>query len=158
VPRAIISVAEMLASPIRGLRPREIATPLQFGASFGTLDSRSTLEWAGRIAAKRAETGQCILPLRGEMDMLRTDILAFLRCPEDHSELTAASEKVVNQLNAATRQGQVANRLGKRLTDVIDGGLIRADGIVLYPIIDQIPILLWDDAIPLDQLADHTGE
>jgi len=85
--------------------------------------------------------------------MLRSDVLAILRCPEDRSELTVASEAVVNQVNAAILEGWLVNRAGKPVQRVIDGGLIRADGRWLYPIIDQIPILLRDDAIALDQLS-----
>jgi uncharacterized protein YbaR (Trm112 family) len=90
--------------------------------------------------------------------MLRDDVLAILRCPEDHSELAAASDAVVNQLNAAIRAGGLVDRAGKRVEREIDGGLVRADGAVLYPIVDQSPILLRDDAIPMQQLADRPGD
>jgi uncharacterized protein YbaR (Trm112 family) len=77
----------------------------------------------------------------------------LLRCPDDHSALTVASESVMNQLNDAIRQGRLVDRAGRRVERAIEGGLIRADGAWLYPIIDRIPILLRDDAISLDQLA-----
>jgi uncharacterized protein YbaR (Trm112 family) len=106
------------------------------------------------IAAKRLERKRWFNPpIRGEAGMLRSDVLAILRCPEDRSELTAASEAIVNQVNAAIREGRLVNRARKRVERVIDAGLIRADGAWLYPIIDQIPILLRDDAISLDQLG-----
>ncbi|MEX0612687.1 MAG: hypothetical protein WD738_17290 [Pirellulales bacterium] len=85
--------------------------------------------------------------------MLRSEVLAVLRCPEDRSELTAAPEAIVERLNADVREGRLLDRAGKPVARTIDGGLIRADGAVLYPIVDQIPILLRDDAILLDQLA-----
>jgi uncharacterized protein YbaR (Trm112 family) len=86
--------------------------------------------------------------------MLPSELLAVLRCPDDRSTLAAASETVVDRVNAAIRQGRLLNRVGKRIEKAIDGGLIRADGAFLYPIIDQIPVLLRDDAIPMDQLAE----
>ena len=89
-----------------------------------------------------------------EGGVLRSDVVAILRCPEDRSELTAASEAVVDQVNAAIRAGRLVNRSGKRVERALDAGLIRADGAWLYPVIDQIPILLRDDAISLDQLAE----
>lgn len=85
--------------------------------------------------------------------MLRSDVVAMLRCPDDGSELAVASEAVVGTLNAAIREGRLVNRAGKRVERVLDGGLIRADGAWLYPVIDEIPILLRDDAISLDQFA-----
>ena len=36
--------------------------------------------------------------------------------------------------------------------ETIDGGLVRAAGDVLYPIVDQIPVLLVDESIALSQL------
>jgi uncharacterized protein YbaR (Trm112 family) len=64
----------------------------------------------------------------------------------------------VSELNAAIREGRLINRAGKPVEQGIDGGLIRADGTMLYPIIEQIPILLQDDAIPLNQLAGRRSE
>ena len=34
----------------------------------------------------------------------------------------------------------------------LSGGLVRDDGTLLYPIVDEIPVMLVDEAIPLDQL------
>jgi uncharacterized protein YbaR (Trm112 family) len=61
---------------------------------------------------------------------------------------------MLQQINARIRDGRLVNRSGNRLGETIDGGLVRADGAVLYPIIDDIPVLLRDDAIALDQLAE----
>jgi uncharacterized protein YbaR (Trm112 family) len=35
---------------------------------------------------------------------------------------------------------------------LLDGGLLKASGDVIYPIVDGIPVLVRDEAIPLDQL------
>ncbi len=85
--------------------------------------------------------------------MLQNEIVAILRCPNNHTPLTAATEVVVDQLNSAIRGRQIVNRAGKRLNAQIDGGFVRADGKWLYPVVDRIPVLLWDEAISLDQLA-----
>ncbi len=34
----------------------------------------------------------------------------------------------------------------------LDGGLVRADGKYLYQVVDDLPIMLVDEAVPLDQL------
>jgi uncharacterized protein YbaR (Trm112 family) len=59
---------------------------------------------------------------------------------------------MMRRINAAVRAGRLINLAGKRLEETIRGGLLREDGALLYPIIDDIPVLLHDDAISLDQL------
>jgi uncharacterized protein YbaR (Trm112 family) len=43
----------------------------------------------------------------------------------------------------------VRNRLGGIVTQELDGALLRRDGLVLYPIQGNLPILLIDEAIPV---------
>jgi uncharacterized protein YbaR (Trm112 family) len=85
--------------------------------------------------------------------MLSADVLKYLRCPDDGSELTVASESVVRQINANIRNGKLRNRSGRILHESLSGGLIRAKGDVLYPIVHGIPVLLRDEAIPLENSA-----
>jgi uncharacterized protein YbaR (Trm112 family) len=85
--------------------------------------------------------------------MLPTKLLAFLRCPEDHSDLKAADDTLIQQINSAIRAGLITNHAGQVLETAIDGGLIRARGDLLYPVVRDIPLLLRDEAISLDQLA-----
>jgi uncharacterized protein YbaR (Trm112 family) len=41
----------------------------------------------------------------------------------------------------------------------LDGGLVRDDGRILYPVRDDIPVMLLDEAIDLDGLdASMTGD
>jgi uncharacterized protein YbaR (Trm112 family) len=44
----------------------------------------------------------------------------------------------------------VRNRAGRAVTETLDGGLLRADGKFLYPIRQDIPVMLVDEAILLD--------
>lgn len=85
---------------------------------------------------------------------MQNEFLTILRCPEDRSQLSPASDDKIRQINTAIRAGRLTNLAGKRLEETIDGGLVREDGALLYPIIDEIPVLLRDDAISLDQLDD----
>lgn len=84
--------------------------------------------------------------------MLQPELLAFVRCPEDHSALAPVDEEFVDAINAAIRAGRLLNRAGRAVDQIIDGGLMRARGDLLYPIVDGIPILLREEAIPVDQL------
>lgn len=85
--------------------------------------------------------------------MLRGEILATLCCPEDRSALSPASETLITEINTVIRGGRLRNRAGQIVEHLIDGGLTRADGNVIYPIIEGIPVLVRDEAIPLAQLG-----
>jgi uncharacterized protein YbaR (Trm112 family) len=84
--------------------------------------------------------------------MLQPELLAILRCPDNQTRLSQASDATVERLNAAIRAGRITNRAGKQPEGPLDGGLVREDGAYLYPIIDGIPVLLRNDAIPLSQV------
>jgi uncharacterized protein YbaR (Trm112 family) len=85
--------------------------------------------------------------------MIRPELLKMLVCPENKTELTVASSELVDRVNRAIAAGQLTNKAGHKLAKPLDGGLVRADGAVLYPIVDDIPMMLVDEAIPLDQPA-----
>jgi len=76
----------------------------------------------------------------------------MLRCPNDRSTLTAAEPELLARLNAAIAAKRLTNVAGQRVERPIDGGLVRAAGDLVYPIVDQIPVMLFDEAIPLAQL------
>jgi uncharacterized protein len=76
-------------------------------------------------------------------------LLQILRCPETHQALELADPELLAQLNSRIQSGQLTNRSGQPVTQTIDAGLIRADRHCLFPIRDDIPVLLTDEAIPL---------
>src|SRR5262245_1104772 len=81
--------------------------------------------------------------------MLDPELLKILCCPETHQPLTSASPEAIEKLNQRIQSGEVLSRGGKQVKDKIDGGLVRQDGKFLYPIRNNIPIMLIDEAIPL---------
>jgi len=46
------------------------------------------------------------------------------------------------------------NRAGRVIERALDDCLVKASGDLAYPIIDGIPVLVREEAIPLDQLGD----
>jgi uncharacterized protein YbaR (Trm112 family) len=89
---------------------------------------------------------------------MRAEVLSILRCPETHASLDAASDALINEINAAIRAGRLVDRAGKAVVETIDGGLVRAGGDVLYPIVDQIPALLADESIALSQVTGSSSK
>ena len=80
------------------------------------------------------------------------ELLKILACPETKQPLTLAPADLISSLNTRISQGQLSNRAGKSVTEPIDGGLVREDGQYLYPIRDDIPIMLIDEALALDEM------
>lgn len=82
--------------------------------------------------------------------MIDKELLEILVCPENHSRLAVAGQGLVDRLNGLIASGTLKNRLGRRVERTMDGGLLRDDKAFLYPILDGIPVLLVDEAIPLE--------
>jgi uncharacterized protein YbaR (Trm112 family) len=85
--------------------------------------------------------------------MLRPEVLATLCCPEDRSALSLASELLITEINTIIRRGRLRNQAGQVVEHRIEGGLTRAGGDLMYPILQGIPVLVRDEAIPLAQLG-----
>jgi uncharacterized protein YbaR (Trm112 family) len=81
--------------------------------------------------------------------MIDAELLKILCCPETHQPLRIAEPARIESINQKIAAGQINNRSGKPVTEKCDGGLIREDGKVLYPIRNNIPIMLTNEAIPL---------
>jgi uncharacterized protein len=95
--------------------------------------------------------------VQGIKPMLSPEFLEILRCPEDHSRLSAAGDEIVARLNVAVASGRLQNRGGRKVEKHLDGALLRADGKVAYPIIDQIPVLLVDEGIFIGEVSIAPG-
>jgi uncharacterized protein YbaR (Trm112 family) len=84
--------------------------------------------------------------------MISPDLLQILCCPETHQTLQVADQGLISNLNSRITSGQLLNRAGKSVAKTLDGGLVRADKKYLYPIRDNIPVMLVDEAIPLESV------
>lgn len=81
--------------------------------------------------------------------MIDQELLEILACPEDKTPVRMAEGAELERLNEAIRAGSVKNRGGEPVTEELEAGLVRQDGKFLYPIREEIPIMLIDEAIEL---------
>jgi uncharacterized protein YbaR (Trm112 family) len=84
--------------------------------------------------------------------MVNPELLEILVCPETMQTLKLADAETLGQVNQAVRDGVLQNQGGDRVKDPIEEGLVREDGKVLYPVKEDIPVMLLDEAIRLDSL------
>lgn len=82
---------------------------------------------------------------------LDPELLQILCCPETRQRLRVASPELVAGLNQRIGTGNLRQRDQQEVIKPIDGGLVREDGRVLYPVRKGIPMLLISQGIPLEE-------
>lgn len=76
-----------------------------------------------------------------------SEFTELLRCPETRQKLAVAPPDLLERLRAGHAAGKLFHASGKPVTAPVQAGLVREDGGVLYPVIDDIPVMLKDEAI-----------
>lgn len=85
--------------------------------------------------------------------MIDKELLGIIVCPETKQDLVIAEPGLIERVNLLIEKGEVMNRSKQKVSEKIDGGLIQKDDRkYLYPIRDNIPILLIDESIPLEAI------
>jgi uncharacterized protein YbaR (Trm112 family) len=80
------------------------------------------------------------------------ELLAILCCPETKQDVTLADDGLIVRLNARIEKGELKNKAGQAVSEKLDGGLLRADKKILYPIREDIPVMLIEEGIPVEGL------
>ena len=84
-------------------------------------------------------------------------LLEILVCPENRLPVKPAEAALLERINGAIAAGVLVNRGGERVTEKIEEGLVREDGKVLYPVREDIPVMLIEEGIDLTQEALYRG-
>jgi len=83
--------------------------------------------------------------------MIDKVLLEILVCPETKQAVSLADASTLDAVNAGIAAGTVRNRGGNVVAGELVAALVREDGRALYPIRDEIPVMLIDEAIELDE-------
>lgn len=79
--------------------------------------------------------------------MVAKDLLDILCCPETKQDLTLIQGETIEKINRKIKEGALKNRGNEFVKEPIDSGLLREDRKYIYPIREDIPIMLIDEAI-----------
>jgi uncharacterized protein YbaR (Trm112 family) len=81
-------------------------------------------------------------------------LLEILCCPLSKTPLIRLPSARLEKLNSAIREGEVQTVHGEAVEQALKEVLITEDSKVMYPVIDDIPILLEENGIGTTQLHD----
>lgn len=81
-------------------------------------------------------------------------LLEILCCPVSKTPLVPMTDGQLEKLNVAIARGEVKFVDGKPVEATLQEGLITEDRKVIYPVEDDIPILLHEKGIGTTQLQD----
>ena len=83
--------------------------------------------------------------------MVAKDLLDILCCPETKQDLSLIEGETIVRINSKIGNNALKNRSGQPVKEMIEAGLLREDKKFLYPIRQDIPIMLIDEAIPFEE-------
>jgi len=78
---------------------------------------------------------------------MNPELIDILCCPETKQTVKPADREIVKKMNKLIAGGKLRNRGGKRVRRNLDAALIREDGQYIYPIRNNIPVMLIDEGI-----------
>lgn len=81
--------------------------------------------------------------------MVDKELLSILACPQSQQPLKHASQEVLDRLNASISKGTLTNSKGSVVTEPLLEALVTKDGSILYPVRENIPVMLIDESISI---------
>lgn len=79
--------------------------------------------------------------------MISPDLLKILCCPESKIPLRLATNEELSKINTQITQGALKKKNGDVVQGTLEGGLRVENSSRIYPIRNQIPVLLIPEAI-----------
>jgi len=80
-------------------------------------------------------------------------LLDLLVCPTTRQSLHLLDKAGLAALNQAISEGEITRADGRTQTTPLSAALVTHDRKTLYPVVDDIPVLLADEAIASAQIA-----
>lgn len=81
------------------------------------------------------------------------DLVDILCCPVTKVPVRLASPEELAALNAAIASGSALHADGTKVEGALEEALITEDKVSIYKVLDSIPIMLKDQAIPVAGLS-----
>jgi uncharacterized protein YbaR (Trm112 family) len=81
-------------------------------------------------------------------------LLEILCCPVSKVALNRLDHSRLEKLNRAIADGKVQTVKGEEVSTALKEALVTEDGRVIYPVVDDIPLLLEEKGIGTTQLRD----
>ena len=78
-----------------------------------------------------------------------TWLLELIRCPITLEKLDVAPPDLLERLRSELKSGKLTNRIGVSLADDFQAGLVNSSGTWFYPVTEDIPVLVPDEAIAI---------
>ena len=86
---------------------------------------------------------------------MNKELLKLICCPSSKKQLKILNEENLDNLNQAISAGLIKNNQGKILKDEIEQALITEDYELAYIVRDDIPVLLENESIKMNQLENR---
>lgn len=91
-------------------------------------------------------------PVTAPPNTIDATLLSLLRCPQTGEQLRPATPGEVDAANGRIAAGELRDASGEIVAEPLGGGLMTLCGSWLYPVRDQIPTMIPEEAIAADQL------
>jgi uncharacterized protein YbaR (Trm112 family) len=79
-------------------------------------------------------------------------LLDLVVCPETRQALRVVDDALLTRLNAAVEKDKLKDKAGRTVQPKLQTALARIDGVVAYPVWDDVPRLVVDGGILLEQI------
>jgi len=83
---------------------------------------------------------------------MNKELLTILVCPVTKLPVRFLSRSNLQILNRIISEGNLQNAAGQRVDSQFSQALIARNNTMIYPVKDGVPIMLEDQAIPVNQL------